>query len=77
MEFFCINDSGVMEGLVTDGDIRRALLINQDLSVVVSSIMNKKFIYGKVSNTKQENLALLNAIHKHIPIVDEMGVPKI
>ena len=55
---FCINDSGVMEGLNYGcGDMPEALLVNQDLSIVVSSIMNKKFIYGKVSNTKQENLA--------------------
>jgi perosamine synthetase len=72
----CVNKDGKMKGLITDGDIRRGLLLNQDISIGVSSIMNKNFVYGSTKNSDQENLSLLNAIHKHIPILNESGVPE-
>ena len=72
----CVDSSGKMIGLVTDGDIRRGLLRNQNIELCISSVMKKDFVFGNEKNTRQQNLSLLNSVHKHIPILDESGVPK-
>lgn len=67
---FVINDSDQIIGSLTDGDIRRGLLANVQLSDSVQSVMNLNFHYleenfdiEKIKYFKEENLQI-------IPLVD-------
>lgn len=59
-------------GIVTDGDVRRAIIKNFDLDKEVNTIMNKDytFLTKNYSNVLVENLFNVKPI-KHIPILDE------
>jgi dTDP-glucose pyrophosphorylase len=67
-----VNEKGQLQGTVTDGDIRRAILRNLSLYEPVSKIMNLKpcFIFRDQS---RESAALLmkNRKVRQVPIVDE------
>ena len=52
-----------VEGIVTDGDLRRSFLSGTSLEDVVSKAMNKKFIY---SNSNSINIKLKNKLKKMI-----------
>ncbi|MDJ0686516.1 MAG: aminotransferase class I/II-fold pyridoxal phosphate-dependent enzyme [Alphaproteobacteria bacterium] len=71
----CTDEDGVMQGLLTDGDVRRALLQGADLSDPVKSIMNRAFISGNVENSREENLKILDSVIRHVPILDSAGKP--
>lgn len=68
----CSKDRWI-QGLITDGDIRRYLLSNETLDVPVSVLMNENF----VSLKEKEISVAQNLIRKehiqHIPIVDDQG----
>lgn len=70
---FILDETGVMKGLLTDGDIRRALLNGSLLSDQVDTVMNRSFITGSVARPKNENARLLNEKILHLPILDEKG----
>lgn len=60
-------------GLVTDGDIRRALLDGFEINDSIDLIMNKEFFslpVGSSFDLIQKNLAK----YKHIPIIDTEGI---
>ena len=59
-------------GLVTDGDVRRAILQNISFDSPVKSIMHRECITATISDSR-ETLAHLMNTHglRHIPIVDE------
>ena len=71
----CVDKSGIMQGILTDGDIRRSLLKGAQLSDSIQSIMNKNFVSGKIEHTKEENLELLSSNIKHVPILDDQQRP--
>jgi dTDP-glucose pyrophosphorylase/predicted transcriptional regulator len=65
---------GYLEAVVTDGDIRRALLRGQTLDNPVKNIMSKNFIFLPQSTTEKEALTLMIAKSlKQIPILDKEG----
>ena len=70
-----IDSKGRLRGTLSDGDIRRALLRDVDLSITTAEIMNSKPIVADAACPRQEVLALMrsNVLH-HIPLVDEDGV---
>ena len=55
----CDKDNKVL-GLSTDGDIRRQLLINEDLNQIIDNCMNKDFVFVKESSSHEEIYKLLN-----------------
>lgn len=60
-----------LQGVVTDGDIRRAILKNIPMDSFVREIMNKnpKFVY--VGQQKSDIIKMMNDYSiKHLPIVD-------
>jgi len=60
-------------GCVTDGDIRRQLLVHSDLSVAVSTFMNRDFVRVTTATPREHILKLLdNGIHI-VPMLDEGG----
>ncbi len=72
---FIVDDAGVMIGLFTDGDARRALLGDGQLSDSALQHMNRKFTVGKAADSRQENLKLLNDRVRHLPLLDDAGRP--
>ena len=70
---FVINDKNQVVGSLTDGDIRRGLLIDFSTSDTVDQVMNKKFHFlksnysvGEVKKLKEEDL-------KIVPIIDDIN----
>ena len=45
---FVVDKFNSLNGVVTDGDIRRALLNDVKLDEKIESILSKEFIYGKI-----------------------------
>ena len=66
-----LDDNGMLLGTVTDGDIRRALLRDANMTDAVSSVMNSNPIVANQSITRERRLQLMK---QHdltaIPIVD-------
>ena len=70
-----VDDNGRLLGVVTDGDIRRAILRGVDLSGKVSQILNEKPTVCKRTASREE-LARTLLSHERItrlPVVDEGG----
>ncbi len=65
------NDSRLL-GVLTDGDVRRALIDGKSLDVTVDRVMNKSPLFGRVGISNEEALLLMkkHVIHQ-LPIVDD------
>jgi D-glycero-alpha-D-manno-heptose-7-phosphate kinase len=57
-------------GCVTDGDIRRRLLVDGDLSVPLSSFMNREFVWARTGTPREQILKLLDHQVRCVPILD-------
>ena len=66
-----VDKDGKFIGLITDGDIRRALLNNQ---LDIEHIINKNPHKLNKDTTKQQRLQFLKKIRRrHLPLIDESG----
>ena len=72
---FCIDEQGAMQGLLTDGDVRRALLNGVTLADNVAAAMNRQFIKGDALAPREQNLQLLGPVVRHVPLLNEAGQP--
>ena len=72
---FAIDDQSKLVGVLTDGDIRRALLRGISLNEPVSVGMQRKFVSRPVSTSSKDLILLLNDQIRHIPLVDENNIP--
>lgn len=63
------SDSRVV-GCVTDGDIRRRLLQNNDLEVRLEAFMNQEFVWAAAGTGREQILKLLDHRVHHVPILD-------
>ena len=73
---FVVNSSDVLVGVITDGDIRRAILRGANIFSSCKTLMKKKFITIKKDESKTEVFKLLQKfknIIKVIPIIDKKG----
>jgi perosamine synthetase len=70
---FVLDDDFVLVGIITDGDIRRALLKNITLNHVVKDVMNTSFISLPVETDNSIILDHLNDSVKIIPLIDANG----
>ena len=68
---FIVGERDEMVGLLTDGDIRRALLAAAELSDSVVQYMRKDFVFGSSKNSREENGELLNERIRHLPVCDK------
>ena len=71
---FVVNSSYKIVGTITDGDIRRSLLINEGLESKVETIMNKSLTSLPFDVENEVILKTLNSEIKVIPLVDEFGI---
>ena len=70
-----IDANGIMTGILTDGDLRRAMLNGATLDDGVSSHMNSKFRHATVGTDRSELLKVMDNRIRHLPIIDEDGRP--
>ncbi len=68
---FIIGHDKKLCGILTDGDIRRALLEGHDLKTKVGEIVKGNFVYAKVTDTAEQVRAKMTKGIKIIPIVDK------
>jgi len=72
MTLFVIDNYGKMLGSVSDGDIRRGLLSNVELSHQVSAVMNKSFRYLSGSNFSMKTLKQYREAKIYLlPVLDD------
>ena len=66
-----VNKYDQLVGTVTDGDIRRGLIKQMQMNVVITKIMFKNPIVVSVKETKESILSLMNSLGLlQIPIID-------
>ena len=69
-----LDAGGRLSGVLTDGDVRRAILRGQSLDAPTSEVMNKNATSAPAATPREEMLALMRrkGIH-HLPLLDETG----
>ena len=72
-----IDKSQKLKGTITDGDIRRNLLKDNNLKKKISSIYNKKPIYLKKNQKLNNRINIFLKRNKHIivPVVNNKNIP--
>jgi D-glycero-alpha-D-manno-heptose-7-phosphate kinase len=73
-----VNKKKQVVGVITDGDIRKQLLKNEDFNVPITSCMSKKFIHAEEGSSREIILKLLDKLSRSplggvdskIPILD-------
>lgn len=70
---FIVDHNQIVKGVLTDGDVRRAILAGIAIESPAVDSMNPKFIYANVSAPHTEKVALLNERVRHVPLLDDMG----
>ena len=68
----CINESGILQGILTDGDFRRWLLVekNPDLDAPVGQIINRNISRARLYDSKDRIKGILNSKVQILPLVD-------
>lgn len=67
---FVVDAGGVLQGVVTDGDIRRAILNGLSLDILVTEFMTREPVTAKAGTSPERLVALTSERVKYIPIVD-------
>ncbi len=72
---FSVFESGVLEGVLTDGDFRRWLLtqVDIDLNQPVSRVSNKKFKFALVDDAPSKIQSYFSDQIEFIPLLDSKG----
>ena len=71
---FVIDNSKKLVGIITDGDIRRQILIDNDLSINIKSLMNRNYFCLDIHTEVPEILARLSNSLKVIPLINKEGI---
>ena len=71
---FIVNSDEKMIGLVSDGDIRRQLIKNEDLSAEVQTSMNTDFKSMPFNSDSKVIFSALNEKTRIIPLLDDEGI---
>lgn len=70
---FVIDNNHIVRGIVTDGDVRRALIKGYSLNDKIKLISNKHFVFGDINSTREDLLKKLDFKIKFIPILSLNG----
>ncbi|MDD5041855.1 MAG: N-acetylneuraminate synthase family protein [Candidatus Peribacteraceae bacterium] len=70
---FSVTESGVLEGVLTDGDVRRWLMTqkNVDIRQEVSAVSNKQFVFALDTDPSEHILSLFSDVIRYVPVLDE------
>lgn len=66
-----VNDRDEVVGVLSDGDIRNALLENEDIEACVADFMTQDFVFAFEGASKEQILKLLDNQVKQVPILDQ------
>lgn len=70
---FVVDPARKVLGMLTDGDIRRAMLKHGDMGVLLTRVMNRNFVWVAEGTPKQRILKLLDGRVRVLPILDGQG----
>lgn len=70
---FALDRAGKVVGTVTDGDIRRYLLVEKGIDAPVGNCVNRHFVSAPVGSAREKILKLLDHRIHVIPILDDNG----
>jgi len=66
-----IDDNDILKGILTDGDIRRAVLKGVDFNNNISVVMNRNPVVAKIDQSNDEICEIMrNRIIHQIPVID-------
>ena len=71
----CIDNSGLLLGIMTDGDFRRQIIWNKDINIdsPISAIINSNITKAKITDSNVRIAAKLNKKVSFIPLTDNEG----
>lgn len=70
-----VEDGFKVKGLITDGDIRRALINGKNINESIKGIYNKNYKYvSKFESKKRAKEIMLKYKIRHLPVLNEEGV---
>lgn len=72
---FVVDERSSLVGVLTDGDIRRALIGGATLQTPAFQVMKTSFISRPAETDNKELVGLLNEAIRHIPLVDKENRP--
>ncbi len=68
---FFIDDSNKLFGILTDGDLRRALLKTGNFESKVNEHINRDFFFGTTEQTRDAHIGLLRKKNRrHLPVIN-------
>lgn len=67
---FVVDEQGVVEGVVTDGDIRRGLVQGKNMQTPILNVMTRDFVFALDDMTSADIRARLTTRSRVIPILD-------
>ncbi|MFK7886937.1 MAG: aminotransferase class I/II-fold pyridoxal phosphate-dependent enzyme [Gammaproteobacteria bacterium] len=71
-----VDEAGALLRTITDGDLRRALLANDDMGQSLASLQRVEPVVGGQALTAMDALSMMNKHGiDHLPVVDDQGVP--
>lgn len=72
---FCVDDQGLLIGLLTDGDVRRWLIAaaHPSLEEAVGTIVNRRYVAANVADRPERIDSLLNGTLEIVPLIDQSG----
>lgn len=72
---FAVDEAGRLEGVLTDGDVRRWLVAAEmvDLATPVGRVANRQFLSAKVGTDRRAIEAMLDSRIVFVPLVDDYG----
>ncbi len=70
---FAVDERNVVVGVLTDGDVRHALVRGYGLHATVSEVMTRDFTFGTESMSRAELEGRLAGRTRVIPVVDDAG----
>ena len=68
-----VDEGNRVVGVVSDGDIRKALLEHEDMHRQISSCMNRDFVSVFADTPKEHTLKLMDSRIRAVPVIDEHG----
>lgn len=73
---FYVSDTGKLLGVLTDGDIRRALIKENSIDILASDIVNNNFLYGFIDENIKDWAEKISKKVKFLPLVDRNFILK-
>jgi perosamine synthetase len=70
-----VNNDGVMTGLATDGDMRRAVLSGCGMEAKADEFMQRNFTFASISDDRTTALGKMSDAVRHLPLLDEQKRP--